>query len=86
MSPLLLAALLAADPAPAETPAILVPLVPPPGAAVAPAGEKLICHDIPMPGTRLVTQHMCGTAAQWADYKLVLRQDMDKVQRMNFGH
>lgn len=68
---------------------LTIPLVPAPaaasGATVTANGEKLICHEMPLPGTRLVTQHMCGTRAQWDDYNLVMRQDMQRVYQTNWG-
>lgn len=51
-----------------------------PAAAPAPQKAKLICEEDEATGSRLQTRRTCMTAAQWQDYRLALRRDIEHNQ------
>lgn len=54
-----------------------VPLAATPAPAQKP---RLICEEDEVTGSRLATRRTCMTAAQWQDYRLALRRDIEHNQ------
>lgn len=79
---LLLGLVLAIGGADAASAADTTPAAPlSPAAAPAPDPHaKLICEEDEVTGSRLGHRRTCMTAAQWTDYRLALRRDIEHSQ------
>ena len=53
-----------------------------PASAAKPAEDpnQMVCEKQEVPGSRIATQRICHTRAQWADLRAQDRQEIEKVQ------
>ena len=42
--------------------------------------DRIICRDLPQPGSRLRAARACGTAAEWSAYLAQVREGMRRIQ------
>jgi hypothetical protein len=51
-----------------------------PGAVKGPDPNEIVCEKTEQIGTRLVTNRVCMTRAQWVEQRRLMRQDIEQVQ------
>lgn len=51
-----------------------------PGAVKGPEQTEVVCEKVAQIGTRLVSNRVCMTRAQWAEQKRLMREEIEKVQ------
>jgi len=51
-----------------------------PGAVKGSNPDEILCEKVEVIGTRLASNRVCMTRAQWAEQKRLTRQEIDKVQ------